>query len=60
MGVFGEGAEVGFGGGWGKQADRDEADEAGQKGGEDGVAVGDDTDGISMRHRAGMDPDAKR
>ena len=37
-----EGAEVGFGGGWGEEADGDEAGERGDEGGEDGVAVAND------------------
>ena len=40
MGAAGEGAEVGLGGGWGEEADDDEAEKAGDEGGEDGVAVG--------------------
>jgi len=40
--VLFEGAEMGFGWGWGEQRDDDEAEQRGEQRGEDGVAVGDD------------------
>ena len=42
--VFGKGAEVGFGGARSEQADGDEAEQAGEEGGKDGVAFA-NTDG---------------